>query len=206
MEQEAEIPLFQLVGGHVSLDFANTLDNRGRPNQKELLATYPAVVAFAQQTGTIPSEDAQNLVLAATKNPSSADEALRQTIAARDAVFAMFSAIVSGKQAPAAAIEHLNHVLREAISNRILIPGKNHFIWAWDKNGEKLNWILWPIVLQAAELLASDDLSNVRQCASDGCDWLFLDHSKSHSRRWCDMKVCGNRNKARRFYRRQRAQ
>jgi len=31
------------------------------------------------------------------------------------------------------------------------------------------------------------------------CRWLFLDTSKNHTRRWCDMKVCGNRIKARRF-------
>jgi predicted RNA-binding Zn ribbon-like protein len=33
---------------------------------------------------------------------------------------------------------------------------------------------------------------------------MFVDTSKNHSRRWCDMKVCGNRVKARKFYRRQK--
>ena len=36
------------------------------------------------------------------------------------------------------------------------------------------------------------------------CRWLFLDRSKNHSRRWCDMRICGNRSKTRRFYARQR--
>ena len=39
----------------------------------------------------------------------------------------------------------------------------------------------------------------------EGCSWLFLDMSKNRSRRWCDMKVCGNRAKARRFSARYRA-
>jgi predicted RNA-binding Zn ribbon-like protein len=45
----------------------------------------------------------------------------------------------------------------------------------------------------------------VRVCGADNCDWLFLDESKSRSRQWCNMAVCGNRAKARRFYRRRRS-
>ncbi len=36
------------------------------------------------------------------------------------------------------------------------------------------------------------------------CDWLFVDNSKNGSRLWCDMKVCGNRAKARAHYERKR--
>src|SRR5437867_266741 len=38
-----------------------------------------------------------------------------------------------------------------------------------------------------------------RACAADTCEWLFLDRTKNRTRRWCDMKICGNRAKARRF-------
>jgi len=49
----------------------------------------------------------------------------------------------------------------------------------------------------------------VRICeatATDGCGWLFLDETRNRSRRWCSMKDCGNRAKARRHYRRRRAE
>jgi predicted RNA-binding Zn ribbon-like protein len=42
----------------------------------------------------------------------------------------------------------------------------------------------------------------VRICSSDGCDWLFFDQTRNRSRRWCEMKGCGNRAKARRHYHR----
>jgi predicted RNA-binding Zn ribbon-like protein len=42
-------------------------------------------------------------------------------------------------------------------------------------------------------------MARVRTCGVDTCRWLFLDTSKNHTRRWCNMKVCGNRVKARRF-------
>ena len=50
--------------------------------------------------------------------------------------------------------------------------------------------------------LVSDELALVRICGSEECDWLFLDKTKNHRRRWCDMKTCGNRVKARRHYER----
>ncbi len=31
-------------------------------------------------------------------------------------------------------------------------------------------------------------------------DWVFVDLSRNHSRRWCDMQSCGNQVKARRHY------
>ena len=40
----------------------------------------------------------------------------------------------------------------------------------------------------------------VRECGASDCAWLFLDTSKNHHRRWCDMTRCGNRAKVRRFY------
>src|SRR5664280_2943804 len=42
----------------------------------------------------------------------------------------------------------------------------------------------------------------IRECGAPDCEWLFLDQSRNGSRRWCDMKSCGNRQKARRHYQR----
>jgi predicted RNA-binding Zn ribbon-like protein len=65
--------------------------------------------------------------------------------------------------------------------------------------------MLAPILRSTAELLTSPALARVRECDSDTCWWLFLDGSKSGTRRWCDMKVCGNREKARRHHKRHKA-
>jgi predicted RNA-binding Zn ribbon-like protein len=67
-----------------------------------------------------------------------------------------------------------------------------------------LHRLLWPIAESAAELLTSQEVSSIRLCEAPDCDWLFLDNSRNRSRRWCDMKICGNREKARRHYRRSR--
>jgi len=59
--------------------------------------------------------------------------------------------------------------------------------------------ILTPVVRAAVELLTSADIARVRTCADGSCAWLFLDTTRSRTRRWCDMKSCGNRSKVRRF-------
>jgi predicted RNA-binding Zn ribbon-like protein len=45
----------------------------------------------------------------------------------------------------------------------------------------------------------------LRICASDDCRWAFYDHSRNASGKWCAMAICGNRDKARRYRRRQAA-
>jgi len=63
--------------------------------------------------------------------------------------------------------------------------------------------MLWPVTRAAVDLLLSDSLAQVGQCADDrGCGLLFIDTSRNHSRQWCSMDACGNRAKAQRHYRR----
>jgi len=58
---------------------------------------------------------------------------------------------------------------------------------------------LWLLTRSTSDLMISEQMSRLRSCDNLECRWLFLDTSKNHTRRWCDMKVCGNRMKARRF-------
>jgi hypothetical protein len=63
--------------------------------------------------------------------------------------------------------------------------------------------MLWPIAHAALELLTDAELHRVKRCA--GCPWLFLDHSKNTSRRWCAMNDCGTHAKVRRYVARRAA-
>lgn len=88
-----------------------------------------------------------------------------------------------------------------------VVPAENprevRYRWAFE--GRNLDAPLWPISRSAADLLTSDsDLHKVRQCGGSDCNWLFLDTSKNRTRQWCSMQSCGNREKARRHYQRQR--
>jgi len=62
---------------------------------------------------------------------------------------------------------------------------------------------LCAISRSAGGLLGSDAHARVRRCADESCGRLFIDESRNHTRRWCDMSSCGNRAKVRRFRQRQ---
>jgi predicted RNA-binding Zn ribbon-like protein len=51
----------------------------------------------------------------------------------------------------------------------------------------------------AAEAMADGSWFRLKACRSDTCQWAFIDGARNRSRQWCDMAVCGNREKARRF-------
>jgi predicted RNA-binding Zn ribbon-like protein len=54
----------------------------------------------------------------------------------------------------------------------------------------------------ALSLLSAEMRERLRICGN--CGWLFIDRSKNRSRIWCDMTVCGNRQKASRHYHRKK--
>jgi predicted RNA-binding Zn ribbon-like protein len=60
------------------------------------------------------------------------------------------------------------------------------------------------IVATVAELAPTDDWQRLKGCRDDNCRVAFYDHSRNHSRAWCSMEVCGNREKARSFRARRR--
>jgi predicted RNA-binding Zn ribbon-like protein len=39
----------------------------------------------------------------------------------------------------------------------------------------------------------------LKACTDEGCQWAFYDATRNHSRTWCSMEVCGNREKTRRY-------
>jgi len=58
-------------------------------------------------------------------------------------------------------------------------------------------------VVAAVHMAVADGTwERVKTCERDSCRWLFYDHSKNRSGRWCSMGACGNKEKSARAYRR----
>src|ERR1700754_325418 len=55
--------------------------------------------------------------------------------------------------------------------------------------------LLIPIARSIADLLTTENFSNVKACQGHACTLLFVDHTRGRARRWCNMAVCGNRAK-----------
>lgn len=197
-------PQFDLMGGPVCLDFVNTLDDRFSDHPKELLARYCDLTRFAEDTGIVSPQEADRLCVRSEQATEAAQKVLRSAIRMREAMSEIFYARVREQTMPKASLAVLNGYVQQAAQHATLVPHNGHFEWEFEAAQGNLEAPLWPIARSAAELLASDRLQFVRACASITCEWLFLDESKNHRRRWCDMSKCGNRAKVRSFYSRQK--
>jgi predicted RNA-binding Zn ribbon-like protein len=197
-------PQFDLIAGSLPLDFINTLDDRFSNEPKELLKTYTDLARFAEDTRILEPQQADHLWQLSQDSPREAERALRGAIELREAMFAVIWAMVSKKPLPRAPLHTLNQYVQQAAQHSSLVQANGKFELRFDEARNHFEAPLWPIARAAAELLASDHLEFVHACASETCQWLFLDVSKNHRRRWCDMARCGNRAKVRRFYARKK--
>ena len=195
-------PHFDLIAGNAALDFVNTLDDR-YTKPKELLADYLDLARFAEDTGLLNSQTVDRLFARSQADPERAQKVLLWARELREAIHDVFRAIIDKRPVPHMALARLNGSVQNAAEHMRLVPRKGGFAWSFD-DLNAFESVLWPIARAAADLLTSDQLPYVRACFSKTCEWFFLDTSKNHHRRWCDMTRCGNRAKAQRFYERQK--
>jgi predicted RNA-binding Zn ribbon-like protein len=194
-----------LIGGAPCLDFANTADWHASDSPLERLTSYSGLVYWSWHAGILSPVTAQRLLARAQRRPREAEAALDRAVRLRDALYEIFRALAHEEAADEKELSVLNSVLGQAMAQLRVSREGGEFIWEWDGMEGSLEAMLWPLARSAAELLISEDRHRLGQCADDrGCGWLFLDMSKNHSRRWCDMEDCGNRAKAMRHYRRER--
>jgi predicted RNA-binding Zn ribbon-like protein len=197
---------YQLIGGHLALDFVNTVDWRGDPaRRQDLLVTFEDLLEWAKTAKVLTTGAVRGMRAAAQHEQERAMRTLRRARRLRDVLARVLAAAGRDLAPPAGDVRRLNAFLAAALEHRRLEIRRTGLVWSWtDGDGDTFDSLLWPIVLAAAELLASDSRTQIHECAGEGCGWLFLDTSRNCRRRWCAMQSCGNRAKARRFYERTR--
>ena len=196
-----------LIAGALPLDFVNTVDPRHEPGRREYLDSYQALVWWGRHAGIIGADAEAGLRQAAAADPAEADRVLRRAVRLREALYPVFTEAASGREPSAADLAVLQAELTGALAHIRLAAAPGGFGWDWEEAAGWLDRVLWSVSWSAADLLVQGPLERIRECpGQDNCGWLFLDLTKNASRRWCDMRACGNRAKARRHYaRRQEA-
>lgn len=66
-----------------------------------------------------------------------------------------------------------------------------------------LDAALGAMLAATARAMIDGTWPRLKACPGRACGWVFYDRSRNQSARWCSMKVCGDREKARAYYRRQ---
>ncbi len=194
------IDTLNLVGGRLCLDFCNTMRGNDRQHDNDLWQDYGDLVDWSERLEVVGSADARQLRAAGAADPAAAQRALKSARRLREAIYRAFSAEARGLGAAEDDLEIINEVLVRGTTRRRLRPSMRGATWSWDEEPATLDALLWPVAWSAGELLTSSQLDRVKHCG--GCSWLFVDTSRNRSRRWCDMRDCGNRAKVRRHRKR----
>jgi predicted RNA-binding Zn ribbon-like protein len=188
----------QLDGGCFVFDFINTVNTRKPVPEFEYLNTFEDFLAWSAKVGLLREKRLKALREHAFVKRKLAAAELRNVIGVRENLYQLFSAIASGKSPAAAVVNAFNERLSLAfqkIDMRIsAVAAKLHF----NNDVVSLDEPLNSIFKSAFDILTGEDFERIKECPR--CGWLFLDISKNGKRRWCNMNVCGSREKSLDYY------
>jgi len=184
-----------LVAGRLALDFANTV-----PSSHDL--SWDEFVSFLRDAQVISDERASRLRPLRHNEPQAVDTVLLRILRLRESLRAIFAALVEGRHYPSSWVEPINEILRITEGHDELVPENGTWSLQFVAREGGLEWLLAAIARSAAELLVEGPRAPIRRCANHACRLFFYDDSRTHQRRWCSMKVCGNRHKVAAFLRR----
>jgi predicted RNA-binding Zn ribbon-like protein len=193
------IETMTLDGGMACLDLVNSGYDLLPGIITERMFSYADLLTLSSRLGILDQQEVAALSQLASKNSTQATKALNNLKKFREILYHVLVAMVHKKlpDLNKSALKDLNTYLAESIAHRELILGQGGFKSDWKMEKPNLEKPLWLYAFSASELLSSDRCQYVKQCT--GCAWFFIDESKSHRRKWCDMKSCGANEKYKRF-------
>ncbi len=192
--------------GTYALNFCNSVDQRPRYLRGDLsaegdhLATLTDLLQWIQKADLLKRGQREEVFASCRKmSEPEAAKLLCQACELRELLFnAFFHSVIRGSL-DASTTQKLNQWYRKIPRPELHAEGRG--LRLTSPEFASVDIVFIKIAEDAIMLLASERLARVKFCADEECGWLFLDQSKNGSRRWCDMGDCGNREKARRFYR-----
>jgi predicted RNA-binding Zn ribbon-like protein len=193
---------FRFVGGHPGLDLVNTVDWTRKGPQRERLTGYERVTRWAEGAGLVSIPALERLRRAARSRPEEAAAAYRKTLELRSFLQRLFRSVIDGRRSPALWRE-LDERLSEALGHLGIEPAPGATsgaaaVWAWSEPERRFDSPHWPLLRSVADLLTSLEARRIRVCDGPDCGWMYVDRSRNHLRRWCEMETCGTAAKTRR--------
>ncbi|MGI8384123.1 CGNR zinc finger domain-containing protein [Robertmurraya sp. P23] len=183
---------FPLISGYLSLDLVNTEIVR-RGQRQDLLLSEEDLMDWLHVIKEENSYWDDQLFL---KVKERIGQVLLCILEMRTVLRDYFELITDGQSFPDQFIVFLEKIVEKApftykLMHKKLIP---------IPVGEVENALLSLIAFDVLTLIDTKKLSSLKRCSNPDCVLLFID--ESGRRKWCSMKICGNRKKAARFQQR----
>ena len=187
-----------LVGGILSLDFANTASGRDTEGFRENLLQAADLVAWARHAAVLDEPAETRLQRRCGDEPWFGARLLGEALRLRDAIYRLDTALAQGCSPAQNDIDTIAATHAACLGRGRLTTQDGGFGWTWDVESAPDAALLGPIAASAMALITTADRARLKHCQGHHCGWLFLDTTKSNNRRWCEMEVCGNRAKQKR--------
>jgi predicted RNA-binding Zn ribbon-like protein len=183
------------------LDFINTLPAPdGEP--KELLSDWRSLLRWFQAAELIDAAEAANLERRWARS-AEADRTLKTMRNFRESLRQEVLKWEGGAPVRTAMLREINDLLsRHPMLTRTSLMHGQVAVTQWFRVKEPSD-LFAPLAYSAATFFSEADRQRVRQC--EHCILHFHDTSKIGTRRWCSMRLCGNRAKVAAYAARQRA-
>lgn len=174
------------VSGHPALELNNTVGGWGLAQPREYLVDYGALIVLARDVDLVSVAESRELL---DVSGAQAKAALRDVKRLRSVLHAVFL------DDSADAVAELHGFVARAVRVSRYVRDTTSALRLDGGTGPRMP--LHRFTLSLSALLERYPRRAIRSCADESCGWLFLD--PSGRRRWCEMAVCGNRAKARRY-------
>ncbi|HEX8598738.1 MAG TPA: ABATE domain-containing protein [Chloroflexia bacterium] len=185
----------------ISIHFANSVVWRAGERPQDTLTEPDKLLRFARWAGIFDEGELTYLRQQAAHASDEAEAALERAKVFREVTYRVLLAVANHLPPDPSDITLLNEVITDAQDQVHLAPSltAGSFEWRWKSETPQFDMLRWAAARSLAELLTSEDLKKVKSCPGEGCAFLFMDLSRNGKRRWCEMDLCGNRNKVKRF-------
>ena len=177
------------LSGYPCLDLANTVSWRRSARPIERLKGYGSLIEWARQSGVLTASEARAVGREIRRRPVKAARMLTRARALREAIYRIFGGLASGSPPDPADVALLDRELHDATRHLRLVRTRSRHVLAWPPGVGLLARPLWTAARSAADLLIAGNVDRLKTCPSADCGWVFLDTTKSGTRRWCAMGV-----------------
>lgn len=192
-------PAFLFVGNHPCLDFVNTqVIIKG--NLVDLLGTCDDLIAWLVRTEHLSKTEGDTV--RSGLSPKEKEQALERARTFRATLRDLAEHIVRRKGVPRAAVTEINRLLSQRPGYPQIVQRGTEFEETVVLKAVDTGNLLTTLARAASDLLCRGNLALVKKCANEACILYFYDTTKSHTRNWCSMQLCGNRIKVAAHYRR----
>lgn len=188
-----------IVGGNSALNLVNTVSGWGYDSPEDWIPDVASFLTWARMSSVLNGKEELQALRFAKRSPAAAERVLAAVRELRFALWRLISCFERGKAVDTADLFVIN-AWKANLALSEEVTAKNNRI-AFTINSDVSALELPSLRITRTALLFLKDLPSprVKTCPGADCGWKFLDQSRNRSRRWCDMKVCGNLVKAREY-------